>query len=295
MHCTCSALVVPEHHFAVVGFPTDTTFSHMLDIVNMSGQKHNNQIVSLFILVLLQLVLVFAPLYLILLSYTVVYDLWSSIHLSYASTCLLVTMLVSSIIVRSHIIPGGISLSFKPWMNCFLIACLILCNCILPLLFGAFIFFPLHFHFFYSICSIGGILSFHYVVGRIWYLKCHISHQVYYIILVLLVWGSPSIIGLFCLALFVFLPIEPQSNVGCLNMGLPFCAPMLVGWLLTPELPSLTFTSIACTPVFAASSATCMMACVISAWSTTILYFFAYFTWNCLVWVCLSSVLLMSA
>ena len=69
----------------------------------------------------------------------------------------------------------------------------------------------------------------------------------------------------------------PQLNVGCFSASLPSLVTMLVGLLLTPELVSPAAVAMACTAVFAISTAACAMACFIAAWSVTILYYFL--TW----------------
>ena len=64
----------------------------------------------------------------------------------------------------------------------------------------------------------------------------------------------------------VYLSLAPQFNVGCFNVGVPSYGPMLVSLLLIPGLLSLVATGMACAAAFMASTAACVMACVIYAW-----------------------------
>ena len=59
----------------------------------------------------------------------------------------------------------------------------------------------------------------------------------------------------------MYLPVAPQSNVGCFNVGMPSWCLVLTGLLLTPRQLSLTAIAMDCTTAFALTAA-CVMACV---------------------------------
>ena len=59
-----------------------------------------------------------------------------------------------------------------------------------------------------------------------------------------------------------YLSIEPQSNVGCLNVGPPNFSPAPVGLLLVPELHLLAATAMACTAAFVVFTTAHALACV---------------------------------
>ena len=59
------------------------------------------------------------------------------------------------------------------------------------------------------------------------------------------------------------------------SLQVPHClGPMLVGTIQTPELPSPSGLAMAYTAAFVASNAACVMACVIAAFSVTLLSYF---------------------
>ena len=65
------------------------------------------------------------------------------------------------------------------------------------------------------------------------------------------------------------LSVIPQSKVGCFSLGLPSVGPILTGSLLTPGLLSVIATAMTYTASFMASTAICVVPCVISAWLFT--------------------------
>ena len=72
----------------------------------------------------------------------------------------------------------------------------------------------------------------------------------------------------------LYLPAEPQFNVGWFKVGVPSLEHVPVHLLLTPVMLSPTAVTMICTVAFATFTASCAMACIIAACSFMILSYF---------------------